>query len=53
VGELEADGTAEESRKLYRLTKAGAAVLADELKRLDQVVRAGRRRLAAGRVREV
>jgi DNA-binding PadR family transcriptional regulator len=52
VSEVEADDSGEETRRLYRLTQAGAAVLADELKRLDQVVRAGRRRLAAGPVRE-
>jgi DNA-binding PadR family transcriptional regulator len=52
VSELEAAEAADDPRKLYRLTHAGAAVLADELKRLDQVVKAGRRRLAAGPARE-
>jgi DNA-binding PadR family transcriptional regulator len=53
VTEVEVAEAAEETRRLYRLTQAGAAVLADELKRLEQVVLAGRRRLAGGQVREV
>ena len=52
VTEVEADQAADDPRKLYRLTSSGAAVLADELKRLDHVVKAGRRRLAAGSARE-
>ena len=52
VSELDSGDAGEETRRLYRLTQNGAAVLADELKRLDQVVRAGRRRLAAGPARE-
>jgi DNA-binding PadR family transcriptional regulator len=43
----------QDDRRFYHLTKAGAAVLADELKRLDQVLKAGRKRLASGRTREV
>ncbi|SNT38049.1 transcriptional regulator, PadR family [Granulicella rosea] len=46
-----------EARRIYHLTQAGAAVLDDELKRLAEVVKAGRSRLAAGqttgRTREV
>jgi DNA-binding PadR family transcriptional regulator len=52
VTEVEADEDSEDTRRLYGLTKAGAGVLADELKRLDQVVKAGRRRLASGRAKE-
>ena len=52
VSEVEAAKAAEDPRRLYRLTNAGAGVLADELKRLAQVVKAGRRRLAAGPARE-
>jgi len=53
VSEVEADLAGDEPRRMYKLTKAGAAVLTDELKRLDQVVKAGRRRLASGPVRVV
>jgi DNA-binding PadR family transcriptional regulator len=52
VSEVEADASGEEGRRMYRLTTDGAAVLASELKRLEQVVKAGRRRLAAGPARE-
>ena len=52
VREVEADASGEEPRRMYRLTTDGAAVLAGELDRLAQVVKAGRRRLAAGPPRE-
>jgi DNA-binding PadR family transcriptional regulator len=53
VSEVEAEEAGDDTRRLYRLTKAGSAVLADELKRLDQVVKAGRRRLASSQGRTV
>ncbi len=52
VSEVEADASGEEARRMYRLTSDGAAVLASELKRLEQLVKAGRRRLGAGPARE-
>ena len=42
----------EEPRRLYHLTDTGADVLNDELKRLGEVVRAGRKRLRLGRPTE-
>ena len=36
VSEVEGDDSGEETRRLYRLTQNGAAVLADELKRQDK-----------------
>jgi DNA-binding PadR family transcriptional regulator len=47
VDEFEADDGAGGVRRLYHLNKMGAEVLADELKRLEQVVKAGRKRLAS------
>ena len=52
VSEVEADASGDERRRMYRLTSDGAAVLESELDRLAQVVKAGRRRLAAGPARE-
>ena len=52
VSEVEADASGEEPRRMYRLTKAGAAVLENELDRLSLVVKTGRRRLATGQTRE-
>ena len=52
VSEVEADAGGEEPRRMYRLTTDGAAVLESELNRLAQVVKTGRRRLAAGQTRE-
>jgi len=52
VADVEFDANGEEPRRMYRLTSAGAAALDNELKRLEQVVKAGRRRLAAGPPRE-
>ena len=52
VREVEAAEAAEDARRLYRLSSVGAGVLADELKRLEQVVKAGRRSLATGPARE-
>lgn len=53
VEEWEVTEEGGEARRLYHLTQSGAALLADELKRLAQVVKAGRSRLAAGQTREV
>ena len=52
VSGADADDSGAETRRMYRLTQAGAGVLAAELKRLEQVVKAGRRRLAATPARE-
>jgi DNA-binding PadR family transcriptional regulator len=49
VDEFEEAATGDEVRRIYRLTKAGAAVLEDELARLNGLVKAGRSRLASGR----
>ena len=52
VADVEADESGQEARRMYRLTQSGAAVLDGELKRLERVVKAGRKRLAAGPARE-
>ena len=52
VSEVEADLAGDEPRRVYRLTTDGAAVLDCELNRLAQVVKTGRRRLAAGQTTE-
>jgi DNA-binding PadR family transcriptional regulator len=53
VTEVEVQESGQEPRRFYRLSKAGAGALSSELKRLDDVVKAGRARLASGRAREV
>ncbi len=53
VDEIEEQGTGDEPRRIYRLTRAGVTVLEDELSRLNSLVKAGRSRLASGRTREV
>ena len=53
VDEVGAGEEGSESRRIYHLTKLGEGVLADELKRLEQVVKAGKSRLASARRRVV
>jgi DNA-binding PadR family transcriptional regulator len=53
VDEIAEGDSAEDARRIYRLTKVGAAVLEDELARLNGLVKAGRARLASGRTRVV
>ena len=53
VAEVEADESGREPRRMYRLTQSGAGILDHELKRLERVVKAGRRHLAATPAREV